>query len=936
MPSEHGLLEENREKMFRYAFKRVARGYKLFLALTIGIIIATTFVSSLVISADVQTSMVLENALEGLDYDARIDANNVTWTSTQWNEVQTIIDDLPEVSQTDRYAKIHYTYNITSRQSFDIVGIEQPSTIWDSFEWINGTTSLGPNETYVVASSVNASALSLGQTIEVPLTLLTTNPPYFSQVVVNLTIAGFIDIPLSTARLLNPPTYLNLGFIQIELGNWQQYDLIVTDWNQTIQPIVNWYSGQENITRIQMQTGFFCQLNRGLLVNPYDVGGSSSSIANALAKVEDRTAAYNTRIVNLVSSTLGLLSLASTVLVLGFVALAVPVVFMSWYSSTMLSEVSYNLRRREFGLLQTKGFGPDTIKRMLLIEGLIIGLVGGILGLITGAFVAQFVAGASLSITLRILTGNLVNDTVIVVFGLILAYWSVRGPASRASRLDPLDSLKQYILVEEQREYRNLLPRIALILGTYKIVVWMLGISIQTLLSSALNTSFVLLIAVAIWSPIDQFLNFAGPILFLYGLTKILIRGSEKFQEGIMRAGRRFFGPFGTLSTRNLKRNPSRNAAFVFVLSLIVSYGVFSVGGLFSEQDRISRTNMYDVGADVSAVYGPGENMTSIEQTIAGIEGVQSEALEYQISLTTTRGSLPVRGITPEDWLSTAFYEKTWFTGQPLDDMLSNFTGEKIILSISVARQLELRLGNYVTVRGPVSGTVYQLEVVGFIGYASPFESILGQFAFGGSYPSYVPADFLVDTGIVDYADSHVLIDTQSNVNGTLVEEEITTLLPQTLETDSVTSRLAQYDQTSYEAAASRARTLGIYFAAVLAILGTGLVVGLTLKEKEYETTLLGVRGFTRSQTMKVLIGEVMVMVLFALILGSLTGFIELFGDISNTSENLQSLVRPRIVLTLPSVLGMLGIVMCILVSSMIPLILSTRFTEEKVDILRE
>ncbi len=922
--------------MFRYAFKRVARGYKLFLALTIGILVATTFVSSLIISADVQTSIVLEDALEGIDYDARIQANNVTWSSTEWNEVSTIINDLPEVSELDRYGKMKYVANASAGIIFDIVGLEQPSTVWDTVQWINGSTSLGPNETYVVASSVNASRLSVGQTIEVPLSYFTTELPYFGQTTINLTIAGFVDIPLTTARLLNPPTYISFGFIQLELGNWRQYDIMLTDWTQTIQPIIEWYSGQENITRLQMETGFLCQLNRDLLVNPYDVGGSASNIANAIAKIEDRTAAYNTNIQNLVGATLGLLSLASTVLVLGFVALAVPVVFMSWYSSTMLSEVSYNLRRREIGLLQTKGFGPDTIKRMLIIEGLIIGIIGGVLGLFAGGVVAQFVSGASFSVTFRILTGNVVNAAVIIIFGLILAYWSIRGPADRAARLDPLDSLKQYVLVEEQREYRKLLPRIALLLGSYKIIVWMLGISIQTLLASALNTSFVLVIAIAIWSPIDQFLNFAGPILFLYGLTKILIRGSEKFQETIMRLGRRFFGAFGTLATRNIKRNPSRNAALVFVLSLIVSYGVFSVGGLFSEQDRIQRTHLFDVGADANAVFNPGENMTLIQEEILGIDGVQDTAVEYHVSLSTTRGTLPTRGIDPQDWPSVAFYEEAWFSGQALSDILSNFTGHKIILSIAVSRQLELRLGNYVTVRGPSSGTVYQLEVVGFVGYASPFESILGQFAFGGSYPSYVPADFLNETGIVSYADAHVLISTQEGLNGTLLEEQIVTQLPQTASTDSVTSRIMEYDQASYEAASGRARVLGIYFAAALAILGTGLVVGLTLKEKEYEITLLGVRGFTRGQTIKVLVGEVMVMVLFALILGTMTGFIQLFGDISNTSENLQTLVRPRIITSLPAVLGMLGIVFAIVMSSLIPLLLSTRFTEEKVDVLRE
>ncbi len=122
----------------------------------------------------------------------------------------------------------------------------------------------------------------------------------------------------------------------------------------------------------------------------------------------------------------------------------------------------------------------------------------------------------------------------------------------------------------------------------------------------------------------------------------------------------------------------------------------------------------------------------------------------------------------------------------------------------------------------------------------------------------------------------------------------------------------------------------------MLAVVGTLLIVGLTLKEKEYETTLLGVRGFTRGQTLKVLAGEVLVMVLFSLLLGVLTGFIQLFGDIANVSENTQILVRPQIVLSPLAILGMAAIAIAVLISALTPVLMTSRFTEDKVDVLRE
>ncbi|MFW9800648.1 MAG: FtsX-like permease family protein, partial [Candidatus Thorarchaeota archaeon] len=522
--------------MFRYALKRVVRGYRLFLALTAGVLIATTFFAGMVVSADVTSRVALLNALEDVDYDLRVQANNVTWSISDMLELEGLLQDLPEVVSVDVYSKVSYTYNQTTGTTFDIVGMDLTSTAWSTLQYINGSTSLAANETYIVASSVNASALSIGQALQVPVKVVTSEFPHIVELELNLTVAGFVDIPERTARLLNPPLYFNLGFIQIELGNWRNYNLLLTDWQATLLPLIDWYDDQENATRMLMKTGYTCQLDRGMVINPYDVGGSSAIVNDIVARIEDRTAIFNTRVTNLVGSTLTFVSLMSTILVLAFVSLAAPIIFMSWYSSTMLSDVSYNLRRREFGLLSTKGLGPKSIKRMLVLEGVIIGLIGGIVGLIFGTILGNMVVGEAIDDILLAFVGNPLTSVFVVAFALILSYWSVRGPSGRASKLDPLDALKQYVYIEEQREYKKLLPTIALILGSYKIMAWILGLNMQSLLTGALSTNFLLLIITAIWTPVDAFLNFAGPIMFLYGLTKILLRGSQRFQEGIVQA----------------------------------------------------------------------------------------------------------------------------------------------------------------------------------------------------------------------------------------------------------------------------------------------------------------------------------------------------------------------------------------------------------------
>ena len=922
--------------MFWYALKRVLRGYRLFLALTIGVLIATTFFASMIVSADVLSKDAVTNALTDIDYDARVQANNITWTGSEFSSLQTLIESQPEVISADRYSKISYLYNASPRQSFDIIGLDPSATAWNTLAHVNGTATLSANETYVVAGSVNASYISTGQILKVPVRALTSVFPFSKTMYVNLTVAGFVTIPPKTAELLNPPRYINLGLIQIPVPDSGEYNILLVDWNLTISPLVNWFSSDMNATQLVMESGFYIRLDRNVLVNPYDIGGSSTSVSNVLARISDRTAAYNTQMTNLLGTTLSMMSIQASLLVLSFVILAAPVIFMSWYSSTMLSDVSYNLRRREFGLLQTKGYGPKAIKRMLLFEGAIVGLIGGFVGLIGGTLVAYLLVGAGLESLSTVLLSNTVNIVVVMAFAVIMAVWSVRGPADRAARLDPLDSLKQYVYVEEQREYKKLLPSIALLLGTYKLIIWALGINMTTVLSSALSTNFILLIATAVWTLVDELLNYIGPILFLYGAAKILLRGSQKFQVFVVNVGSRFFGAFGHLATRNVARHPARNAALVFVVALIVAYGLSSVGGLFSAQDALVRTSLFSVGSDVSATFNPGTNMSLVTQTVRGIPGVNESAIEYRITMSSTIGGLEVRGISAENWSRAAFYEPTWVTGASFSQLLSNFTGDKIVLSISIARQLQLRVGNNISLRGPGQSTAHGLSIVGLIGYSSPFEGILGQFSFGGTYPSYVPVDFLNATNLVDISTGWILIKTNPGTNGTAIEQEIASALPQATSTDSLTSELKQAQTNSFQAGTTRAQWLGVIFAGVLAVVGTGLVVGLTLKEKEQETTLLSVRGLTRGQILKALTAEVMVMILFSLILGVATGFIWLFGNISNASQATQELVRPTMVFTPLSIVAMTGIVLMVVLAALIPVLMTSRVTEERINAIRE
>jgi len=461
-----------------------------------------------------------------------------------------------------------------------------------------------------------------------------------------------------------------------------------------------------------------------------------------------------------------------------FLTLSLPIFLLSYFTGTMVSDVGYNFRRREIGLLLTKGYERSTIKKMFLVEGALIGAIAGGISVFLGTFAAYTVLGVT---NVNIITGVLNNSVSVVlaiILGMFLGLLSVWRPAGRAAKLEILDALKQYIFVEETAEYKRLLPTISLLLGTYKLVVWILGVDMTGLLGSlSLGNLFVSIVIMA-WLALDSVLNIIGPLLFLYGATKVFIRGSPKFQEAVMTAGRRFFGAFGNLATRNVKRHPARTSTLVFIIALIVSYGVFATGSLFSQYDYTERSAQFEVGADLRLELNSGANLTDLLTTTAEYESVTAVTPEYHINLQAGTNTIDAKGIRPDEWADVAFWESTWFLGD-FGQMLENLGNDSIILSLNVANNLELEVGDQLYVEGPFSSGTYPLTVVGLVGYQTAVEQIFGQFEFamGGDYTSFVSESFLNDTNLIFTSTANILIDTGPDVNGTDLQRQFVTEL---------------------------------------------------------------------------------------------------------------------------------------------------------------
>jgi putative ABC transport system permease protein len=100
--------------------------------------------------------------------------------------------------------------------------------------------------------------------------------------------------------------------------------------------------------------------------------------------------------------------------------------------------VSVTERTREIGLRKALGATAKAIKNQFLIESVVICVMGGILGIILGIIIGNLI-GLSLNAGFFIPWFWIVTGALICVFvGLISGFI----PAKRASKLDPIESLR--------------------------------------------------------------------------------------------------------------------------------------------------------------------------------------------------------------------------------------------------------------------------------------------------------------------------------------------------------------------------------------------------------------------------------------------------------------------------------------------------------------
>lgn len=934
--------------MFSYAVKRVTRSLGLFVALLLGVVLASTFFAGINIGADTtakaalnqQLSRVLVDITAGGRYGSPLASANWTTAAERITLVNNV-EDREIITRVDWYeetAEKNYSF-------FNVVGVFDDSRVYSGLNVTCGANSLQENETYVWIGSQDADKLKINDTFTFNYTLWTYTHTA-KNISLQLKVAGFVDLDETAYALVSGQYWSGDGAIiytpsMREDSKLVYYgNILIVNWEKTFTKLLDTvYTLHPSYSPLRTEILVF--LNREAVMNPWDIGASQETINRIVLQINNEVAEFGITAYSNLQNVLNTYQFLSIGMRLAFLVVALPVFFVAWYVGSTVSDVSFNLRRREIGLLSAKGFSSGQLFRLFLSESLLVGILGGIIGvglsfLLSPYFVTAI--GGEFGGTPPILTPEVIILAIIFSTGITLL--STFRPSRRAAKLPTVDALKEYMYVEETKPYKQKWPLVALFLGSYKIGMFLMGI--PSLMQYFMGrppptTNIFLTILLAAWIIVDSMLIPIGPLLFFWGFTKIFVRGSLGFQELVTRAAK-FLGDLGMLATKNVRRNPARAASVAFLIAMIIGYGFQTVGALASEEDYIIRQVKANVGADISISLNSLVNATGVMGDTADLPRIASTTLEHSFYGETSFQNLELVAIEPQEWLSTAYYENEWFTGNDVTTVFQQMTTDNntIILEKATASNLDLKIDDYITLK--IGYTTIKLRVVGFFGVEisggsqpvfRPSESYLSS-----SFRSYVPADLYHSFDGSASVSRRILVKLETNANGTSVAAQIRNLnISDISYVYSVAEQLEQRESNLLLSGTKNVQRIGVIFAVVAASVATALVALVSLQERKKELTIMNVRGLSYKQLITMLLAENLSIVVFSVALGVVVGLVIVHGSIValNTTQYV-TLVTHRMVFPPDAILTLSASLILVFASSILPVIAITKRYVSKLD----
>ena len=901
--------------MFNYAIKRIIRSKGLFLSLFLSVALASTLFAGILQGADVIGAKSLDQVFESAPYDIISMAPDKNITKTRISEIDEFFGPVEGVERLDYFMRTPVrlfepgTVN-TSIEGVYLVAIPDDSIF---YEGLVGVDQFEHGMVYFDSSSSDSPLFVDNGTVIIELeTYLWKSPPGFEMRRFKLPLADAVGVedeewPLFVSRY---EAYLQSLFSKNDPSQKRpSYNLVMMSEETYMDIMEEIFVDERRPVSDQFGVALI-SLDREGLVNPWDLDGSMETINAITEQINSEGAEFYFTPRNFLGEMLYSIKNNSDQMKTSTIIVSLPVFFTAWYLGLTISEVLFGMRKREIGLLLTRGMNHKQILYILLFEGFVVAVFAGFVGLIGSSLVLPFII-KDVGVVDLISSISPITVGTVFAFTLALSLISLYRPAQRATQVNMVEALREHI-TDDEAEFSIFEPMLALSLGLYRTLMIYLGITVEQFRPSTSN--LVINVIFQTWWGTDYMLSYISPILLFWGFTKLFVQYAPWYQTLLTKFAGMFVGDVAKLSALSSRRNLKRTAASTFMVALIVGYSFTVIGNVALSEDFLGSAVNFAVGADAAVWLFEGQESEQVLEKILELDGVESASIEVLFNPDTSLGVIPVRGIDPLVWEETAFLP-LGFANDPNMFKKMDALENGAILEYGAGQALGLSVNNTMLIQ--TAGRTYQVRIVGFYGKITTDNYI-------PSNPMMFASHTFMEQIKERYIDQRRIVlnlEPGIDVDAIKIVLEDIDLDVQRVDVAEINQRYALNNVLL--SGPKHIQVLGTYFAGLVASVGVVLIITTMIRSRRKELTIMVIRGYSPRQLAITMLTEHLGMDIFAIALGSFVGIITLYGVVNLLNNTLGFIFSYRVVFPTSAIVQLGAIIGLIIVSTIVPIVVA-------------
>ncbi|TLZ75675.1 MAG: ABC transporter permease [Methanobacteriota archaeon] len=616
-------------------------------------------------------------------------------------------------------------------------------------------------------------------------------------------------------------------------------------------------------------------LDRAALVNPYDPDGTNSRLQREHALLETALSPFNFYLggggVTMLEGAVRDLANHARFLRLWFLPFTIPTIALSVLLSRVGFDIGLSGRRRELAVLRARGVSIRGVWAFLAVEMSVIALLAALIGLASAILLSRLVLTLPLFWGQRSGVPVFIPPTEVAVSPLTVALtlgfawllgWLASWKAFRfAMTKDIVSAFRAYHAHEVSIPHRSSRDFLIATVG----VAGLLLLVSSGFLEAGSDLEAWLGFPTLILAPI-------GPFLLTIGLARYLTRGTTRGYRVLARAFRPVLGELEPLVDKNIRRAPRRASNIAMIVTFAVAFLVAMAVAVASSETYLNEETRRNTPSDIILDVFSSRGRLNLSSDLRSIPGVA----EVTAVLDASWGGNGIIVFDAATYLRTVPWLESRHLGgidprQLMDDLAH---GSSVAVNTLFQRKTGLLVGD------PAGVQLSSRDPGASIPTITARVAAVVPFIPGLDVTTDWPHSYLDFSTLPAGTEGHVegrwsyLIDLSDGANVSGVVQALTNLsgYGASIRTfqDALRSELANPVRSGTFAYLATQSQL----AAVLMVLGIGLLVFSAASSRRDELVTLVARGLPRHKVARLVMAEGWIVASLGILLGTFAGLL--------------------------------------------------------------